>query len=138
MADFTVTTTTFGPVDRSWLLFEADGVTGQVGRTQGALDLALFTAGTHYPSGYMPSGLVLGRVTASGLLGPYSNTATDGRETAAGILFDDVSVPSVLTHRITVALVDCYAVISEARLPTGHGLDAAAKADLPLIKFRAV
>lgn len=51
------------------------------------LDKSLFTEGTHYAKGYYPSGLPLGRVTASGKYGPFDSTATDGRQTLAGFLF---------------------------------------------------
>lgn len=41
------------------------------------LDLSLFDPNTHYPLGYLPSGMVLGRVTSSGLYGPYSGTTDE-------------------------------------------------------------
>lgn len=36
------------------------------------LDISAFTEGTHFPDGYLPSGLPLGKITATGLYGPYS------------------------------------------------------------------
>lgn len=137
MTDITVRTTTFTQGSRSWLLFEADGVTGPVPRATGVINFALFTAGTHYPDGFLPAGLVLGRVTSGGKLGPYSNAAVDGRQTAVGFLFNDTPVPTNTADPVVVALVDSFAAISEARLPANHGLDTAAKAELPLIVFRA-
>ncbi|MEU0492569.1 head decoration protein [Nocardiopsis sp. NPDC006139] len=50
------------------------------------LDLTAFTEATHYPDGYLPSGLPLGRIMASGLYGPYDAAATDGTEVLAGFL----------------------------------------------------
>lgn len=41
------------------------------------LDLSLFDPTTHYPNGYLPSGMVLGKVTATGLYGPYSGTTDE-------------------------------------------------------------
>jgi hypothetical protein len=137
MTDITVSTSTFLPADRPWLLFEAVGHQGPVSTWFGVLDFALFTAGTHYPDGFLPSGLVLGQVTTGGKLGPYSNAASDGTQTAVGILYNATAVPSPLTRKVAVAIVDCFAVISESRLPANHGLDAGAKAELPLLKFRA-
>lgn len=137
MTDITVSTVTYGASPRSWLLCELDGVAGPVPRAAGVIDFALFTAGTHYPDGYLQSGQVLGRVTATGRLGPYSNAATDGRQVAVGHLYDDVRVPASTSQRASVAVVDCFAVVSEPRLPTGHGLDAAAKADLSRVQYRA-
>jgi hypothetical protein len=38
----------------------------------------------------LSAGTVLGKITASGKYGPYSASATDGRQTAVGILMEDV------------------------------------------------
>ncbi len=137
MTDISVEATgSFTTDDRAWLLFEAVGHQQPVATTHGVIDFALFTANTHYPNGFIPSGVVLGKVTATGRLGPYSNGAADGRETAAGFLYNATKVPANTATRAAVAAVDAFAVVSESRLPANHGLDAAAKAELPLIKFR--
>jgi len=39
----------------------------------------------------LSAGTVLGKITASGKYGPYSASATDGRQTAVGILMDWLS-----------------------------------------------
>ena len=136
MTEIAVTTTTYSNGNRAWLLFEADGVQGPVPRASGVINFALFTAGTHYPNGFIPAGTVLGRVTSGGKLGPYSDAASDGRQVAVGILYNDVKVPASTATPANVAFVDCFAVISEARLPDNHGLDANAKADLSKLHFR--
>jgi Bacteriophage lambda head decoration protein D len=136
MTDITVSTTSTQTGSRSWLLYEGDGVFGPVSRGEGVINFALFTSGTHYPNGYIPSGTVLGKVTTGGKLGPYSDAAGDGRQTAVGFLFNDTPVPTDTSKPVVVAVVDGFAAISESRLPTNHGLDANGKADLPLIKFR--
>ena len=41
------------------------------------LDTSAFTEGTHYPNGYFPSGLPLGKITASGKYGPYSASPSE-------------------------------------------------------------
>ena len=46
------------------------------------LDISTFTANTHYPNGYIPSGLPVAKV--GGVLVPYD--ATEGTTTGAGIL----------------------------------------------------
>ena len=46
------------------------------------LDISTFTAATHYPNGYIPSGLPVAKV--GGVLVPYD--ATEGTVTGAGIL----------------------------------------------------
>lgn len=98
------------------------------------LDLTLFTAGTHYPNGYIPSGIVLGKVTATGLYGPYDSGASDGRQTAAGLLFDSETVNTGQTKAGNALFV--HGFVDPARLPlqsgTG-GISAAAKTSLSLI-----
>jgi len=56
-----------------------------------------------------PAGTVLGLVTASDEYAEYDPTATDGRETVAGVLFAAVdatsaSKPGVMHHALTVML----------------------------------
>lgn len=60
------------------------------------LDLNLFTPHDHYPDGFLPSGIVLGKVTATGLYGPADDDAADGRETTAGFLF--TALPTTSDH----------------------------------------
>jgi hypothetical protein len=71
-------TETFGGGDLSWL-----GTTHSIrnARTE-ILDISTFTAGTHYPNGYIPSGLPVAKV--GGVLVPYD--ATEATVTGAGIL----------------------------------------------------
>lgn len=71
--DISRRTTTYQVEDRSWL----SGRHGADMTDTITLDPSLFTANTHYPNGYLPSGLVLGRVTATGLYGPYSGQAAE-------------------------------------------------------------
>lgn len=130
---------------RSWLL-------GPHGTEPGTtpsitLDISKFTAGTHYPNGFIPSGTVVSKVTATGLWGPYDSTASDGRQTVGdgtiGILFN--SVPALnhagvaRTKFGTAVLV--HGFVNTLKLPfassaTG-GLAAAAQTALRLIHFTA-
>lgn len=139
MTDISVETRSFGPDDRAWLLGEAVGHQAPTLSTKyaGNIDFSLFTANTHYPNGYLPSGLLLGKVTSTGRLGPYSNAASDGRETAVGLLYNATRVPASTSTRVAATVVDAFARVSESRLPANHGLDSAAKAELPLVKFDA-
>jgi hypothetical protein len=132
MTDIAVETTSYLTEDRSWLIDSLPWST-EFGR----LDFALFTAGTHYPNGFLFSGIVLGKVTTGGLLGPYNDGASDGRQTAVGILYNATKVPTLLTRRVSVAYVRSFAAISVAKLATGNGLDAAGQVDLKLLDFRA-
>ncbi|MFE5332946.1 hypothetical protein ACFRCG_41840 [Embleya sp. NPDC056575] len=66
--DLSLRTETWGQDDQSWL--------GSQHGTEAArsitLDVSKFTANTHYPNGYFLSGIPLGKVTATGLYGPYA------------------------------------------------------------------
>lgn len=137
MTDISVEKKEFLPADRPWLLFEATGNNGPVSTTSGVIDFSLFTKNTHYPNGFIPSGVVLGRVTSGGRLGPYSDAASNGTQTAVGFLYNAVAVPADTSKKVAVAVTDSFAVVSESRLPSGHGLDTNGKADLPRIQFRA-
>jgi hypothetical protein len=121
--NLTQTTESFGQDDQSWLA-SAHGT--DTGRSI-TLDTSTFTSGTHYPNGYFPSGLPLGKITASGKYGPYSNAASDGTEVLAGFLLTAIDAPSVNTIDPQGALLWHGAVI-EAKLPVA--VDSAGKADV--------
>lgn len=135
--NITVRSTVVHDANRNWLQFEANGVTGPVGRASGVINYALFTANTHYPNGFIPSGTMVGRVTVGGKLGPYDNAASDGRETAVGFLYNNEVVPTNTAEVASVPFIDCFAVVIQSKLPTNSGNDANGRLDLPLIKFRA-
>jgi hypothetical protein len=127
--DLTIRTETFSQEDQSWLA-SAHGTDAARSIT---LDTSAFTSGTHYPNGYFPSGLPLGKITASGKYAPYNNAAADGTEVLAGFLFTSVKAPSVNTIDPQGALLWHGAVV-ESKLPIA--VDAAGKTDLAgYIKF---
>jgi hypothetical protein len=121
--NLTQTTESFGQDDQSWLA-SAHGTDTARSIT---LDTSTFTSGTHYPNGYFPSGLALGKITATGKYGPYSNAASDGTEVLAGFLMTAIDAPSVNTIDPQGALLWHGAVI-EAKLPVA--VDSAGKADV--------
>ncbi|MCU1675343.1 MAG: Uncharacterized protein JWM93_101 [Frankiales bacterium] len=142
MTDISVSTVAYQAEKRSWLLSEhgtEPGTTPSI-----TLDVSAFTAATHYPNGYIPSGVVLGVITATGLYGPYDDTASDGRQVAAGILFSSVKVPNTadLTKDVGGGML-VHGFVKIARLPiangaTGRGyIDANGQTDLKLIHFVA-
>ncbi|GAA3018299.1 head decoration protein [Streptomyces fulvorobeus] len=94
------------------------------------LDVTKFTAGTHYPDGYIKSGIPLGRITTGQKVGPYDDAATDGRQTCIGFLYTGVEVVTkrgaVLSSAVGSMLVHC--AVKESKLPVT--LDAAGKTDL--------
>jgi hypothetical protein len=73
--DLSLRTENFSFDDQSWL--------GSAHGTDAArtitLDTSAFTSGTHYPNGYFPSGLPLGRITATGKYGPYGASTSEGQ-----------------------------------------------------------
>lgn len=104
------------------------------------LDTSTFTKSLHYPDGYFPSGLLLGRILETGLHGPYDNVATDGRQTAVGLLLDPVIAPKVDTMDVQGNLF-WHGRVRTFRMPMAFGQVGgpdnawAFKADLPTIRF---
>ena len=134
MTHLGVTNTTIQAENRSWLR-------GPHGTDPGANPNAtvlfeLFTEADHYPNGYIPSGIVVGKVTATGVYGPYDPSASDGRETAAGFLFGSLTVhPGI--DRAASGLVR-HGFVNPDRLPIQSGtgaLDESAREALTLIDF---
>ena len=96
MTDFTVDSRVTGGIDTRWRASKH----AQDAARPGTLNLSLFTSGTHYNiagSAYgpdiIPSGVAVGKVTATGDYGPFDNAAFDGREVLAGFINDDEGVP---------------------------------------------
>jgi hypothetical protein len=120
---------TFTPEDRSWL-GSRDGT--DVTQTV-TLKTSSFVLATHYPNGYIPSGVVLARITGSPeLWGPYDDTAVDGRAVAIGFLYSATKLRSGGPN--VGAPIHWRGVIRASRLPlattVAGGLDAAGIVDL--------
>lgn len=101
------------------------------------LDISLFNQASHYPNGHIPSGIVVGKVDATGLCGPHDPAATDGRQNAYGLLFNSESVSSGQTRGLNAVVR--HGNIDPSRLPiqTGTGsFGTAAKSSLPLIDWK--
>lgn len=136
-----VTSTAYQVEKRSWYLGHADfpGFTQSI-----TLDVSAFNA-AHYVNGYIPSGTVLGTITATGKAGPYLAAGTGGLDTATGVLFSAVKIPDLadLTKDVGAAMLVAYAPVSVVKLPftsatvSGGFIDAAGKVDLPLIYWAA-
>lgn len=107
-------TETFGAGDQSWL-GSAHGIANS--RTE-TLDVSAFTAGTHYPNGYIPSGTPVAKV--AGMLVPYDKT--EATVTGAGILVGHVFTdqPVVGTQDFAVPLFDHGRVIA-SKVPQSGG-----------------
>jgi len=72
----------YGFEDRSWVAADP----GPWTRRPCTLDISAFTQATHYPDGYLHSGLALARL-GSGLYGPAGDTVD-------GFLWDTMLVPT--------------------------------------------
>lgn len=122
--DLSIVTETFGQDDQTWL--------GSMHGTDTArtitLDTSTFTKNTHYPSGYLLSGLPLGKITATGKYGPYNNAASDGTETLAGFLLGAVRVNIADTTIDPQGALLLHAFIVEANLPVA--VDTNGKTDV--------
>lgn len=105
-------TETYGQGDMSWL--DSDHGIGNC-RTE-VLDISAFTAGTHYPDGYIPSGTPVAKV--GGMLVPY--TSAEGTTTNAGVLaghlFTDQQVSG--TNDFAVPLLK-HGRVKTAKVPQG-------------------
>jgi hypothetical protein len=145
MSDISVVTTAVQAEKRAWLLGPhgtEPGTTPSV-----TLDITKFSAGPHYPNGYIPSGTVISKVTATGLWGPYDSAASDGRQTVGdgtvGILFNSVPAYNAAgAARAKVgSAVFVHGFVNSSKLPfaTGAtgGLGSAAQTALRLIHFTA-
>jgi hypothetical protein len=127
-----IRTETFDPAeDHSWLGSQHGTENCDPVTLNGDAFLATFT------DGVVPSGVVLGRVTATGRYVPYSDAAVDGSEVARGHLFTTIDLGGTTAATVgdTPAALYWHGEVVESKLPTGHGLDAAAKTDLSQIRY---
>src|SRR5690349_1960925 len=107
-----ITRTSFQSPKRDWLL----GLHGTEGgaNPSATLDISAFTAGTHYPNGYIPSGTVVSRV-ASGLWTPFDST--NGLE--HGLTLGDVTVNAADLTQDAATGVLKHGFVAYAKLPAG-------------------
>lgn len=100
------------------------------------VDITAFDPTKHYPNGVLFPGIVLGKITASGMFGPYDPAASDGRQTAVGI---NLGYPLVVSDRGTAATALVQIMITGTvmpqNLPANNGLDTAARTALRNIAF---
>lgn len=133
-----ITTETWAGSDQTWIGSQE----GTLSNRNVTLDLSKFDFASDFPNGMIPSGVVLGKITASGLYGPYDDSLSTGVQTATGILFTDVDVKAAIADQMSTTVTGSVltamfirGVVIEANLPTNHGLDANGKTDLKFIQF---
>lgn len=89
MVDINYTSTTYVADQTAWLGSQA-GTDSILSIT---VDMSLGFSGSHYPDGFLLSGLPLGRNATTGLYGLYNDAATDGRQVCRGFLYPYLPVP---------------------------------------------
>lgn len=129
--DLNLRTETYTPAEDHRWLGSSHGVdTGETITLDATTLLAVF------PTGTIPSGVVLGKITASGRYGPYASGASDGREVARGHLLTTSKVKATDgTNVNTPAALFWHGRVREAFLPANHGLTSAAKTALSQIRY---
>lgn len=123
--------TQYAGEDRRWL---GAWPHGQGTNKDVTLNGDLFPLGT-FPDGRVPSGVVLGVVTATNLAGPYDSTASDGRQTAVGHLLNTETVAAgrkFLTAAVRVG------VVNRNLLPANSGHSATVETQLPRITYQTL
>ena len=122
--DISPVTTSYTPEDNSWAV-SADWV--ETVTVDGAVG---FVPATHFPTGVLPSGTALGKVTATGFYGLFAAAAVDGTGVFVGFTHGDVTISA--TKKVGAAIVT-HGQVKESALP--FVVDASAKTDAPLIRF---
>lgn len=117
-----LTTTQYGTGDFSWML-NTDGLDEAV---SGVLDVSTFTAGTHYPDGYFPSGTPV-NVADRDVIKPW----TDALGERLGFLKGDVKTNGVEDANCAVVV---RGNIKTARVPLA-GFAVPATAAQPQFAF---
>ncbi|MDN4616416.1 head decoration protein [Leifsonia sp. F6_8S_P_1B] len=121
-------TESVGGGDQSWL-GSSHGIRNA--RTE-TIDISTFTANTHYPNGYIPSGTPVAIV--SGLAVPYD--VTTGTTTGAGILagFILTDQPVVGTTDFAAPIID-HGRVNVAKVPYANFAKPLAAKDATTIVF---
>ncbi|MFE4305681.1 head decoration protein [Streptomyces sp. NPDC056891] len=89
------------------------------------LDISRFTSGTHYvpstdtsqPYSLFKSGVPVGKITASGLYGPFDKAAADGRQILAGFVLAETLFAPTAT-KVPAALL-WHGTVRAAKVPGG-------------------
>jgi len=130
--DLALTIDTIGQDDQRWL-GTAHGTSAGDSIT---LDAAAFTAGTHFPNGYLPSGTCVSLNTSTQKYGPYTTGGANGTGTAAGFLLTPVQVKTASSTPSGALYWHGEVVTAYLPFQSGTGsIDATGKGQLAQIKF---
>lgn len=85
-----------------------------------------------FPTGVIPSGVVLARSVDGTRLVPFATASATSTGTAVGHLF---TTTLIATGQDTTVSVYWHGRVRVEKLPVGSGYDATVKADLPQIRY---
>ena len=125
--DISPVTTTYTQEDNSWCASSYGLDSTETVTLDGAVG---FVAATHFPTGVLPSGTALGKVTATGNYGLYDDAAVDGRTLFIGFTVGNVTISA--TKKVGAAMLT-RGTVRESKLP--FAIAAAAKPDNTNIRF---
>lgn len=129
--DLSVTVETIGADDQRWL----GSAHGTSSGDPVVIDASYFTANTHYPNGFLPSGTCLAKHATSGRYGPYT-TGDTNLGTAAGFLLTPTQVKSGTATPSGALMWHGEVVAANLPFTSGAGsIDSTGKGQLPLVKF---
>ena len=130
--DLAPTVETIGQDDQRWL----GSAHGTASGDPITLDASAFTAGTHYPNGYLPSGTCVSLNTSTQKYGPYTNAGANGTGTAKGFLLTPVQIKSGTSTPSGVLYWHGEVVLAYLPFTSGTGsADATAQGQMTQIKF---
>lgn len=126
--DLEVETETFDTGKQGWL----GSAHGTDTCDSGTLDADTFLAA--FPTGIVPAGVAVRKNVASGKYRPAADAGADGDYK---ILFTRANFRGTTagTAKDQAVALFWHGQIIEAKLPAGHGVDAAVRTGLPLINF---
>jgi Bacteriophage lambda head decoration protein D len=107
-----MTVLTEGPHTGQFILSEANGILSR--------DNVTVTVPAHTT---LEAGTVLGALSGSGHFVPYDDASSDGRETAAAILYAAVLNDTAIPADLEGVVIDCLAEVRAADLVFGDGVD---------------
>jgi hypothetical protein len=99
---------TEGKYNGEFILAECPGT---ISRSQGTVTVPASTT--------LSPGQVLGKLTATGKYVPFDNTATDGRESAAGVLYNELVNGTVSAADHAATIIDWSAEVRSSDLAWG-------------------
>jgi hypothetical protein len=130
--DLALISESIGQDDQRWL----GSAHGTAAGDSITLDASAFSAGTHYPNGYLPSGTCVSLNTSTQKYGPYTTGGANGTGTNAGHLLTPVQIKSGSSTPSGALFWHGEVITAFLPFQSGTGsVDATGKGQLPQIKY---